>query len=371
MTQGLLRRRQTLNSPQGPVIRLNDREALNFCSNDYLGLANHVALIDALKQGAEKYGVGSGASHMICGYSEAHVKLEERIAEFTGRQRALIFSTGYMANLAIVTSLLGRSDTVIGDRLNHASMTDAAQLSRARLKRYTHADPQSLDNVLKKNAEGKTLVTTDGVFSMDGDIAPLRELTTVCGAYHAWLAVDDAHGFGVLGDKGGGTLNYFDLGAQEVPVLMATFGKALGTFGAFVAGDDELIEMLMQTARSYIYTTASPPALAWATLRAIELIEQETWRREYLHALILRFKAGARQLNLPIKASETPIQPLIIGDARRAVEISNALLDKGIFISAIRPPTVPKDTSRLRITLTAAHSEQQVDRLLETLAAVL
>ena len=371
IAQGLLRQRRQLDSPQGPKIRFNDREVLNFCSNDYLGLANHPALIEALIQGVEKYGVGSGASPMVCGYSKAHAQLEERVAEFTGRQRALIFSTGYMANLAIVTSLLDRSDAVIGDRLNHASMIDAARLSHVRLKRYKHADPQSLENTLAVTNAVKILVVTDGVFSMDGDIAPLPELAAVCKSYHAWLAVDDAHGFGVLGNKGSGTLNYFDVSTQEIPVLMATFGKALGIFGAFVAGDDELIETLMQTARAYIYTTAPPPALACATLRAIELIEQETWRREYLFALIQRFKAGAKQLNLPIRDSETPIQPLIIGETRRTAEISNALLDKEIFISPIRPPTVPRGTSRLRITLTAAHTEQQVDHLLETLAAVL
>ncbi len=370
-TQGLLRRRQQLNSPQGPVIRLNNREILNFCSNDYLGLANHAALIDALKKGAEKYGIGSGASHMVCGHSKAHALLEERIAEFTGRKRALIFSTGYMANLAMVTSLLGRSGVVIGDRLNHASIVDAAQLSRAKLQRYKHTDPQSLEDALNKTGETNILVITDSVFSMDGDIAPLPALAAICRAHNVRFAVDDAHGFGVLGEKGGGALNYFDMGTQEVPILMATFGKALGTFGAFVAGDNELIEVFIQTARPYIYTTAPPPALAYTTLRAIELIGEEAWRREYLHTLIQRFKAGARQLDIPIKDSMTPIQPLIIGEARRAVEISNALLDKGIFITAIRPPTIPKGTSRLRITLTAAHSEQQVDHLLETLASTL
>jgi len=370
-TQGLLRRRRQLNSPQGPVIRLNNREILNFCSNDYLGLANHAALINAFKQGVEKYGVGSGASHMVCGHSEAHARLEECIAEFTGRKRALIFSTGYMANLAIVTSLLGRSGVLIGDRLNHASIMDAAQLSRATLRRYKHSDPRSLEDALNKTGKKNIVVVTEGVFSMDGDIAPLPELATVCRTHHVWLAVDDAHGFGVLGEKGGGALNYFDMDTQDAPILMATFGKALGSFGAFVAGDNDLIEMLIQTARPYIYTTAPPPALAYATVRAIELIGEEAWRREHLLTLIQRFRAGARQLGLPIKDSMTPIQPLIIGEARRTVELSNALLDKGIFITAIRPPTIPKGTSRLRITLTAAHSEQQVDRLLETLASIL
>ena len=364
---GLQRNRRAHDTPQGPVIRRNKKNLINFCSNDYLGLANHPALITAMKQGVDQYGVGAGASQLICGYTTAHEKLEERVSEFTGRQRAIIFSSGYLANLSIVNTLLDRADLVIGDRLNHASMIDAARMSHAVFKRYRHVDTDSLRNLLQDSGAGKKLVMTDGVFSMDGDIAPLPDLLKVCAEMNVWLAVDDAHGFGVLGESGGGTVQHYGLSAQDVPILMGTFGKALGTAGAFIAGDEDVIEQFIQAARTLIYSTALPPSLAFTTVRALELIHEEKWRGEHLYALIKRFKNGASELGLPVKNSDTAIQPLLTGTAEKAVELSKQLLEKGFNVVAIRPPTVPNGTSRLRITLTAAHSEAQVDQLLDVL----
>jgi 8-amino-7-oxononanoate synthase len=367
--QGLLRKHRTIDGPQGPVININGRDILNFCSNDYLGLASHPALIASVKQGVERYGVGGGASRLVCGNSSAHTRLEERLAQFTGRERALVFSTGYMANLALINVFSGRAGLVIGDRLNHASLIDAALLAGATLRRYKHADPQSLRNVLEKTANaGNRLVVTESVFSMDGDIAPLPAIAAACSAAQTPLLVDDAHGFGVLGKSGRGALEHFGLDSQAVPLMMATFGKALGAFGAFIAGDAELIECLIQSGRTYIYTTALPPALAKAACCAIDLVERERWRADHLNALIDRFRRGATKLGLAASPGSTPIQPLLIGDAQRAVEISDDLFEKGIFIAAIRPPTVPRNTARLRISLTAAHTEEQVDRLLSALS---
>jgi 8-amino-7-oxononanoate synthase len=364
---GRHRQRRQLHSPQGPEIQCGDRKLLNFCSNDYLGLANHAEINAALKKGVDQYGTGSGASHMICGHSVAHAQLEERVADFTGRQRALLFSTGYMANLAIVTALLGRGDSVYADRLNHASMIDAACLSRAELKRFPHCDYKTLTELIKQSSAEKKLVLSDGVFSMDGDIASIPDLVTACKEEGAWLGIDDAHGFGVLGKKGGGTLEHYNVTVEDVPILMATFGKALGCFGAFVAGDDVVIEALMQNARSYIYTTAPPPALAVATIRSLELLEEENWRREHLQNLIERFRKNVIQTDLPVSESVTPVQPLIIGSDKKALQISQALLEQGILVSAIRPPTVPEGTARLRITLSAAHTEDQLDYLMDML----
>ena len=369
--QGLLRKHRTIDGPQGPIISIDGKEVLNFCSNDYLGLANHPALIAAMKHGVDRYGIGSGASRLMCGHSRAHAQLEERLAQFTRRERALVFSTGYMANLAVINALFGRAGTVIGDRLNHASLVDAALLAGATFRRYKHADPQSLHECLEKIGPGrKRLVVTESIFSMDGDIAPLPAIVAVCAAARTPLLVDDAHGFGVLGESGGGALEHFGLNIQEVPLLMATFGKALGAFGAFIAGEAELIECLIQTGRTYIYTTALPPALAMTACRALDLVERERWRAHHLNALIARFKCGATQLGLPVADTSTPIQPLHLGDTRRATEISELLFAKGIFVAAIRPPTVPKHTARLRISLTAAHTEGQIDQLLSVLSGL-
>lgn len=367
----LYRQRLVVEGPQAISLSVDGKTLLNFCSNDYLSLANHPTLVTAFKRGADQYGVGAGASHLINGHSRAHQALEEELAEFVGRPRALLFSTGYMANLGVVSALCGRGDSVLEDRLNHASLIDAGLLSGARLQRYLHADMDSLAGHLGKQSaqqpDRRKLIVTDGVFSMDGDLAPLPELAATAARHGAWLMVDDAHGLGVLGDKGRGTVSHYQLCNDEAPILMGTLGKAFGTFGAFVAGSEALIETLIQQARSYIYTTALPPAVAEATRASLGLVQQESWRREKLAALIQHFRRGAAQLGLTLLESATPIQPLMVGDAARAVQFSEALLAKGILVSAIRPPTVPDGSARLRITLSAQHDEAQVDQLLAAL----
>ena len=366
--EGLYRQRLTLHSAQGPVVRIDGRQYLNFCSNDYLGLAAHPRIIERFRSAAAEYGVGSGASHLVCGHSAPHHELEEALAEFTGRERALLFSSGYMANMGILTSLLQRGDYVFEDRLNHASLLDGGLHSGARFQRFPHNDMAALRAKLAA-ADGPRLVVVDGVFSMDGDSAPLADLADLCSAQDAWLMVDDAHGFGVLGARGAGSTEAARLTPAAVPILMATLGKALGTAGAFVAGSELLIEALIQQSRNYIYTTAIPPAVAAAGLEALSLVQAESWRRDYLATLIRRFSLGAEQLGLPLLPSASAIQPLLVGDAERAVALSESLREGGFLISAIRPPTVPAGTSRLRITLSAAHSEAQVDQLLDQLAA--
>ena len=368
--QALYRARRVVDGPQAPQQTVDGRRVLSFCSNDYLGLANHPAVIAALQRGADDYGVGAGAAHLINGHSRAHHALEEELAEFTGRPRALLFSTGYMANLGVITALLGKADAVFEDRLNHASLIDAGLLCGARLRRYLHADHLSLDGLLAKHPQGRRLIVTDGVFSMDGDLAPLPALAATAAARDAWLMVDDAHGLGVLGRQGRGSLDHFGLDAREAPVLMGTLGKAFGTSGAFVAGSEALIETLIQQARTYVYTTALPPALAEATRASLRLLQNGDDRRERLAMLIQRFRNGAAQLGLQLMASQTPIQPIVVGEAARAVTISEALLQRGILVTAIRPPTVPAGSARLRVTLSAAHSEAQVDRLLDALGEV-
>ena len=363
----LYRQRPLLDSPQGPLVRVDGRELLAFCSNDYLGLANHPQVIEAWRAGALRWGVGGGASHLVIGHSTPHHELEEALAEFSGRPRALLFSTGYMANLGAVTALLGQGDTVLEDRLNHASLLDAGLLSGARFSRYLHNDAASLSNRLDK-AGGNTLVVTDGVFSMDGDLAALPALCAAAKAKGAWVMVDDAHGFGPLGATGGGIVEHFDLGMDDVQVLVGTLGKAFGTAGAFVAGSEELIETLVQFARPYIYTTSQPPALACATLKSLELLRSEHWRREHLNALIKRFREGARAIGLELMDSATPIQPILIGDSARAMHLSQLLRERGLLVTAIRPPTVPAGSARLRVTLSAAHSSAQLELLLEALA---
>jgi 8-amino-7-oxononanoate synthase len=365
--EGLYRHRLTLESSQGPIIRMAGSQYINFCSNDYLGLAAHPKVIEGLRAAATRYGVGSGASHLVCGHSAPHHELEEALAEFTGRPRALLFSSGYMANTGILTTLLQRGDHVFEDRLNHASLLDGGLHSGARFQRFPHNDVAALETKLQ-GAQGPRLVAVDGVFSMDGDTAPLAELADVCKQQDAWLMVDDAHGFGVMGERGVGSTEAAGLDASSVPVLMATLGKALGTAGAFVAGSELLIESLVQQCRNYIYTTAIPPAVAAASLVALRLLWEESWRREHLAELVARFRRGAQQLDLPLLPSQSAIQPLLVGDATQAVQLSEQLRDKGLLISAIRPPTVPVGTSRLRITLSAAHSLEQVDSLLQGLA---
>ena len=363
----LYRHRQVLESPQGVDVVVNGERYVNFSSNDYLGLASHPKVIEALADGARKWGAGSGAAHLVSGHSHPHHALEEELAEFTGRVRALLFSTGYMANLGAVSALLGRGDTVFEDRLNHASLIDAGILSRARLKRYGHADASELVTQLDATDSGSKLVVTDGVFSMDGDLAPLPELAQACQQKDVWLMVDDAHGIGVVGPHGRGSLEHFNLNTEAVPILVGTLGKAFGTFGAFVAGSETLIESLIQRARSYIYTTALPPAVAEATRASLRLIQTESWRREKLQQLVKRFRQGASESGLPLMDSFTPIQPLLLGDTERALTVSQRLREQGFLISAIRPPTVPEGTARLRITISAEHEEAHVDRLLNAL----
>lgn len=363
----LYRQRPLLQSPQGPEVVVDGQRLLAFCSNDYLGLANHPEVIAAWQAGAERWGVGGGASHLVIGHSTPHHQVEEALAELTGRPRALLFSTGYMANLGAITALVGQGDTVLQDRLNHASLLDGGLLSGARFNRYLHNDPASLASRLDK-AVGNTLVVTDGVFSMDGDLADLPALADVARARSAWLMVDDAHGLGTLGTQGGGIVEHFGLGVEDVPVLIGTLGKACGTAGAFVAGSEELIEALVQFARPYIYTTSQPPALACATLKSLELLRRETWRREHLAALIRQFREGAQQIGLELMDSPTPIQPIVIGDSAQALRLSRMLRERGLLVTAIRPPTVPAGSARLRVTLSAAHSEAQVQLLLNALA---
>jgi 8-amino-7-oxononanoate synthase len=363
----LYRRRPLLDTPQQPEVTVDGEALLAFCSNDYLGLASHPEVIRALQQGAERWGVGGGASHLVMGHSTPHHQLEEALAEFTGRPRALLFSTGYMANLAAVTALVGQGDTVLEDRINHASLLDAGLLSGARFSRYLHNDAASLAKRLEK-ATGNTLVVTDGVFSMDGDLADLPTLCATAKARNAWVMVDDAHGFGPLGQTGGGIVEHFGLGIADVPVLVGTLGKAFGTAGAFVAGSEELIETLIQFARPYIYTTSQPPAVACATLKSLELLRSEGWRREHLQRLIARFRRGATEIGLTLMDSPTPIQPILVGSSERALKLSAALRERGILVGAIRPPTVPAGSARLRVTVSASHSEAQVERLLDILA---
>ncbi len=365
---GLYRVRRVNASAQGVHCVIDGKQVLSFCSNDYLGLANHPAVKQACIGAVEKYGVGSGAAHLINGHNQLHHDCEQRLAEFTGRDRALLFSNGYMANLAIASALLGRKDTAYQDRLNHASLIDGAKLSGARLIRYRHNDINHLETLLGKvDAYHRSLLMTDGVFSMDGDCADLVAIAGLCHKYDIGCMVDDAHGLGVLGDSGGGLLQSLNLDQQQVPVLMATLGKAIGTAGAFVAGSDELIETLIQQARPYIYTTASPPAISAATLCSLDLVEQESWRRAKLDELIGYLRRGLSHRDFELMASNTPIQPVIIGDNHRALELSNSLLQQGILVSAIRPPTVPPGSARLRITLSAAHDKTDIDRLLGAL----
>ena len=363
---GRFRTRHTVTSAQGPVIRADGRSYINFSGNDYLGMANDGRVVQALQSAAAVYGAGSGASQLICGYSRAHEHLEQALAQQLGRSRAVLFSSGYLANLAIVTTFAARrEDVVVMDRENHASLIDGALLARAGLRRYRHLDVAELDSLC---GSGRSLVATDGVFSMDGSVAPLPEIAAICARRGALLAVDDAHGFCVLGKDGGGTLEHHSLDQTQVPVLMGTFGKACGVSGAFVAGPDDVIETLIQTGRPYIYTTAMPPALAAAIRESLAIIMQETWRREKLRALVARFIRGARELGLPAIPSDTHIQGVLAGGGEAAVTISGRLRERGLWVNAIRPPTVAKNTERLRITLSAGHSEEQVDRLLDALA---
>lgn len=363
---GLMRRRQVLQGPQAPHIVIGERPYLAFCSNDYLGLANHPQLIAALQQGAAQYGAGAGAAHLVSGHSVAHHQLEQALAEFSGKPAALLFSTGYMANLGTVQALVGKGDTVFADKLNHASLNDAMLLSRATMKRYRHNDMAQLAQLLEQAGSGRKLIVTDAVFSMDGDLAPLPELLALCERHDAWLLADDAHGFGVLGEQGRGSLAHFGIASQRI-IYMATLGKAAGVFGAFVAAEQAVIDTLINHARSYVYTTATPPALANALLESLKLVGQGDALREHLRKLIAQLRNGLAGLPWKLLQSDTAIQPLLVGDNHAALALSEALRKRGIWVAAIRPPTVPQGTARLRITLSAAHSVDDVTRLIEVL----
>ncbi len=365
----LYRRREVLDGPQGVEPRVGGKMLLAFCSNDYLGLANHPTVVAAFQAGAERYGVGAGASHLLGGHSAAHHALEEELAAFVGSERALLFSTGYMANLGVVTALTDRHATLFEDKLNHASLIDAARLSRATVKRFAHADSGRLEALLAQ-VGGEKLIVSDGVFSMDGDIAPLPALMPLAQKYNATLLIDDAHGLGVLGENGRGTFEHHGVAPRAPAILMGTLGKAFGSFGAFVAGSEELIEFLIQQARTYIYTTALPPAVAEATRASLRLVQAEPRRRQQLRALVARFRTGVAAIGLQLMPSDTPIQPLILGGSEQALAASRRLRARGILVPAIRPPTVAAHSARLRIAFSAAHSFEQVDRLLEALAAL-
>ncbi|MDX8385099.1 MAG: 8-amino-7-oxononanoate synthase [Gallionella sp.] len=409
---GLLRKRRTLQSPQSPHITVDGKGYLSFCSNDYLGLANHPQLIAAMQQGAQQWGAGAGAAHLVSGHSQAHHDLEEALAEFVATPAALLFSTGYMANLGVVQALVGKGDTVFADKLNHASLNDAMLLSRAKVNRYRHHDMAQLAALLKqcnntsisrreqgemqgaaqratRNTEevdeerestrhssshaqqagrgvGRKLVITDALFSMDGDLACLPELLALCEQHDAWLLVDDAHGFGVLGEQGRGSLSHFKLASPRI-IYMATLGKAAGVFGAFVAAEQVVIDTLVNHARSYVYTTATPPALANALLASLKLISQGNAIRAHLQKLIAQLRDGLSDLPCQLMASDTAIQPLMIGDNHQALALSDGLREQGIWVAAIRPPTVPQGTARLRITLSAAHTAADVEQLIGAL----
>jgi 8-amino-7-oxononanoate synthase len=371
--RSLHRRRRIVAGPAGREVVVDGRRLLNFCSNDYLGLAADPRVTAAFIDAAGRWGVGSGASHLVTGHTVAHHALEEALADFTRRPRALVFASGYAANTGTINALVGRADTVFEDRLNHASLIDGGRLSGAAFHWYAHGDGADLAARLTDlgDAPGRRLIVTDGTFSMDGDCAAIGTLASLARDHGAWLMVDDAHGFGVVGAGGCGVVDPARYGCDDVPVLVGTLGKAFGTAGAFVAGSEALIETLVQRARPYIYSTALPAALAEATLASLQIARAEEWRRQRLGEHVARFRAGAAALGLGLLPSATPIQPLVVGDAARAVALSEALADHGVLVAAIRPPTVPAGTARLRVTFSAAHGADDVDRLLTALAGAL
>lgn len=363
---GLLRSRRTLDSPQSPHIVVDGKPYLAFCSNDYLGLANHPQLIAALQQGVQQWGVGAGAAHLVSGHFAAHHLLEQQLANFVGKPAALLFSTGYVANLGVVQALVGKGDTVFADKLNHASLNDAMLLSHAGIRRYRHGDLAQLQQLLQQTTSGRKLIITDAVFSMDGDIAPLPELLALCEQHDAWLYVDDAHGFGVLGEQGRGALAHFGISSPRI-IHMATLGKAAGVSGAFVAAEQIVIDTLVNFSNSYVYTTATPPALSVALSQSVQLIASGDDLRVHLQKLVALLRAGLAELPWQLMPSETAIQPLLIGDNQQALRLSEGLRQRGIWVAAIRPPTVPQGTARLRITLSAAHRVSDVERLIGAL----
>lgn len=360
----IYRSRRITSSPQTIEPIINGQKVLSFCSNDYLGLANHPKVIERFTSAAKEHGIGSGSSHLITGHHQSHAALEEELADFIGCEKVLLFSTGYMANLGVVSALADRNSCIYADRLNHASLNDAAILSRAQLKRYAHQDISLLEKSISKDKTSSKLILSDGVFSMDGTITPVEKLQSISNKYHTRLIIDDAHGIGVLGKEGKGcTENLLSMD----DILVGTLGKAFGTFGAFVAANQDVIEWLVQKAQSYIYTTAIPPAVAEATRASLQLIKEEAWRREKLQELIWYFQECCEQIGLKVSTSDTPIQPIIIGASETALNISDQLLNAGILVPAIRPPTVPINSARLRISFSAEHTKTQLDQLIVAL----
>ncbi|ERJ17849.1 8-amino-7-oxononanoate synthase protein [Salinisphaera shabanensis E1L3A] len=363
------RRRRVIEGAHGSVVVADGQRCVNFCSNDYLGLASEPALARRMARAGEQLGTGSAASQLVTGHNAEHAALEAELADWVGRERALLFSTGYAANVGVISALMGKADHVVADALNHASLIDGARLSGAQKHVYVHADADDAARQLAACGTGNRLLVTDSIFSMDGDTAPLSALAEQAAEHSAWLAVDDAHGLGVFGPQGGGRVAEARLDSQRVPLLLATLGKSVGAAGAFVAGDDVVIEAILQSARSLIFSTAPPPALAAAAREGVALARAGDRQRVHLMALIERFRHGARALGLPVSDSDSPIQPLLLGDEAQALAASDALLARGFLVGAIRPPTVAPGTSRLRITLTAGHDEAQVEGLLAALAA--
>lgn len=375
--QDLLRRRRITTSPCDAMMEVDGRQMLAFCSNDYLGLAAHPRIHAALVEGVALYGAGSGASHLISGHSRAHEELEHRLAAtqapFIEQARALSFSTGYMANLALLSGLaaVDFSETeIFSESLNHASIIGGTRLARCKVQIYPHADVTALEKLLQQSSAATKIVVSDSVFSMDGLIAPLKEMLTVCERHDAILVIDDAHGFGVLGAHGTGVLEHLNLRSPNL-IYMGTLGKAAGVAGAFVAAHASVIEWLLQKSRPYIYTTAAPPAQAHALLTSLNIIQgsEGAQRRAHLHGLIAQFKAGigAQAKGMTLMKSETQIQPMVVGDNRKAMQYAAQLFERGIWVPAIRPPTVPVGTARLRVSLSAAHSAEQVERLIDAL----
>ena len=364
---GLKRRRRTLEAPCGPLAVFDGREFVSFCSNDYLGLANAPALVEAAIAGARQWGVGSGASHLVSGHLTPHEQLEQELAAFVGAERALFLSTGYMANLAIVPALVGRDDAVFADKLNHASLIDAVQLSRAHSVRYPHADLAALEARLAASTAKRKLILTDAVFSMDGDVAPLPELLALAERFDAWLVVDDAHGFGVLGPQGRGACAHFTLPASPRLIYMGTLGKAAGASGAFIAGSATVIEWLLQRARTYIFSTGSSPIIACALRASLALIAQGDARRAHLAALTAQLRTGLAGTPWRLLPSPTAIQPIVVGDNHAVVALAEALYSRGLWVPGIRPPTVPQGSARLRVSLSAAHTTEHVERLVDAL----
>lgn len=369
---GRYRRVRTRLGEQGVNVILDGKAMRSFCSNDYLGLASHPAIKKAFIDAVNKEGVGSGAAHLLSGHSRYHQQLEEALAEFTGQQRVLLYSSGYQANLGVIDGLLSRGDRVIQDKLNHASLLDGGRLSEAKQTRYLHCDMSALERRLATpEHDQRSLVVTDGVFSMDGDIVPLPAVLALAEKHQAGVLIDDAHGMGVLGAHGKGCIEHWHIPPDKAPIVMGTFGKAFGTAGAFIAADEAVIETLIQQSRTYIYTTAQPAAIAAATLASLVLIEAEHWRRTHLQALIEQFRQGAHELGLRLMNSVTAIQPVVIGNVEQTVQAGLALEGKGFLVGVIRPPTVREGSSRLRVTLSAAHTEQDITQLLNALETVL